>query len=144
MNKIRPAHALAITAVAAGALIASALPGSAEVGAQSPSVGALRVLSPATVLADGAALAVQVSFVCPQGVNAHVSTQVTQRVNNALATGNGSTSIPSCTGSTQYATVNLHASGKPFRKGTAFASGYLSVPLPGGPYTDHREIQLEK
>ncbi|MEV0678173.1 hypothetical protein AB0I60_16825 [Actinosynnema sp. NPDC050436] len=140
----RSAKAAAVLAVAAGAIVASAIPGSADVSTQSPSLGGVRVESPAKLQANGAALLVPVTVVClPGSYSSYVNLQVTQRVGNALATGGGSTRVENCTGGIQELSIPVHAQagGKPFRKGTGFASANLNGPFPG-PITDHREIKI--
>lgn len=52
----------AAAAISAGALLAIALPGEAQVSADSPSVGAFRIESPATLQARGAAFAALVDL----------------------------------------------------------------------------------
>ncbi|WP_433265146.1 hypothetical protein ACQPZF_37100 [Actinosynnema sp. CS-041913] len=138
---MRSAKVMAVVAVAAGAIVASAIPGSADVSTQSPSLGGVRVESPAVLQAGGAAILVPVTAVCAPGTYAYIHVRVTQRVGNALATGVGDSRIPDCTGGFQTFKVPVHASGKPFRKGAAFASANLNGPFPG-PVEDHREIQI--
>ncbi|CCH34757.1 hypothetical protein BN6_75320 [Saccharothrix espanaensis DSM 44229] len=139
----RSARTMAVLAIAAGAVVASAIPGNADVSTQSPSVGGIRVESPAKLQAGGAAIIVPVTAVCQPGSYAYVNVQVTQRVGNALATGSGSTRINNCTGTSEDVRIAVHAQvqGKAFRTGAAFASATLNGPFPG-PFEDYREIKI--
>jgi hypothetical protein len=137
------AKVLAVVAIAAGALLASVLPGEAQVSADSPSVAAIRIESPATLQARGAAIVASALVVCTPGQQAFVSLSVSQRVGGDIAFGNGSADIESCTGGLQTVELNVLAQTSPFRKGTAFATANLFVGgFPSGEGEDQREIEI--
>ncbi|MER5266686.1 hypothetical protein ABTZ99_31800 [Actinosynnema sp. NPDC002837] len=140
IRNLRPAKAAAVLAVVAGAIFASVLPSSADVGAQSPSQPAIQVQTQAERLARGAAVQVDVQIVCPPPGYAYVNVRLTQRVGPAVASGSGYAQ-PFCTGGTQTVTVSVHASEFPFRAGTAFASAILSGPF-NGQVSDDREVTI--
>ena len=143
--RIKPrfnAKSLAVIAIVTGALLAITLPGEAQVSADSPSVAAIRIESPATLDARGAALSASVLVVCPAGNSAFVSIFVTERVGGDIASGNGSTQFP-CTGGLQTVDLSVFAQNSPFRKGTAFAAANIfGSGLPGGDADDQREIEI--
>lgn len=137
----RPARVMAVTAIAAGSLLAAVLPSSADVSTQSPPVAAIRIESPGTLVARGAAVAVQVTVVCQPGSSASVSVEVTENAGGRIAKGYGTAQIPSCTGGFQPVTVNATAEPTvPFRPGTAFGVAYLY--LPSGSAKDEREFKI--
>ncbi|GAA0240601.1 hypothetical protein GCM10010492_44700 [Saccharothrix mutabilis subsp. mutabilis] len=131
----------AVVAVAGAAVFASVLPGSADVAAQSPSLGAVRVESPAILEARGAAVRVSVTIVCPAGYPTSVNLTVTQRSGGGVATGSDYKSPVTCTGTAQTIELTPTANGEAFRRGTAFASASMYVSGPGY-VTDDREIEI--
>ncbi|HET9141149.1 hypothetical protein [Actinophytocola sp.] len=143
--------ALAVTAIVAGTLVASVAPVSADVSADSPSLGLVRVESPATLQARGAAITVRVTFVGPASNPSgfplgYLSLTVTERVGQQIATGTASASIGWFTGGAESIELTVLPSpgSAPFRRGTAFASATLNInffPNPP-PATDQREIQI--
>ncbi|GAB2982444.1 hypothetical protein [Saccharothrix stipae] len=139
-RNVRPARAAAVLAVVAGAILASVLPSSADVSAQSPSQPAIQLQAQGERLARGAAVKIDVQIVCPPPGYAYVNVRLTQRVGPAIASGSGYAQ-PFCTGSTQTVTVSVHAAEYPFRAGTAFASATLSGPF-NGQVTDDREVTI--
>ena len=136
------AKVLAIVAIVAGALLALGLPGEAQVSADSPSVAAIRIDSPATLQARGAAITAPVLVVCQPGATAFVSITVSQRVGGDIAIGGAGDEIQ-CAGGFQTVNLTVFASSSPFRKGTAFAAANLSVfTFPGGQAEDQRDIEI--
>ncbi|MEU7528577.1 hypothetical protein AB0A74_22795 [Saccharothrix sp. NPDC042600] len=131
----------AVVAVAGAAVFASVLPGSADVAAQSPSLGAVRVESPATLEARGAVVRVSVTVVCTPGQPAYVGIDLVQRSGGDIARGGDSHYIPSCTGNAQTVELIATAYEEPFRKGVTWARGSLNTPSYGTIY-DEREIQI--
>jgi len=140
---LRPSRIAAVAAVAGGVVLASVLPGYADVSTQSPSVAQIKVESPATLKADGAAVLVSVTYVCPIGGPNSISVQLTQNVGGDIASGYGYVQYVACTATPQTAEIAVHAAsgGKAFRRGVAFASAQLMGGMPGG-VTDNREIQV--
>jgi hypothetical protein len=143
---------LAVLAIVAGTLIASVVPVSADVSADSPPVGLVRVESPGTLQARGAAVTVRLTFVGPASnpgpfPQGYINVSVTERVGQQIATGSASASIGWFTGGAETIelTVQAQPGSAPFRRGTAFASASLQVnqsfPSPP-PATDQREIQI--
>lgn len=136
------AKALAVAAIVGGALLALVLPGEAQVSADSPSVPAIRIESPATLEARGAALSTQVLVVCQSGATAFVSISVTERVGGDIASGNGNSQIL-CAGGLQTVDLPVFAVGSPFRKGTAFAVANVFVTtFPSSQANDQRDIEI--
>jgi hypothetical protein len=134
---------LAVAAIAAGGIGASVLPVSADVADQSPSVASVRLDSPATLHARGAAITVPVLVVCQPGARAFLSVSVSQNAGGTVANGGASTDIPSCTGGLQDINVTILANSAPFRRGVAFGGASLSVSAP--PFEtarDQREIRI--
>jgi hypothetical protein len=133
---------MAVMAIAAGALVATVLPSSADVSAQSPPVAAVRIESPATLVARGAAVATQVTVVCQPGAPGFLGVEVTENAGGKIAKGFGSTNI-TCTGGFQTITVNVVAEPTiPFRAGTAFGDAFLS--LPGVSVEDQRVFTIAR
>lgn len=145
------AKALAVAAIAAGALVAAVLPVGAEVSASSPPLGLVRVESPATLQAQGAAITVRVTFVGPASSPSgyplgYLTLTVTERVGQQVAAGTANATIGWFTGGaeTMDLTVLAQPGSAPFRRGTAFASATMQVQIwpYGPPATDQREIQI--
>jgi hypothetical protein len=137
------ARTLAVAAIAAGGLGAAVLPSSADVSAQSPSVAAVRVESPATLIARGAAIRVPVTVVCQPGGQAFLSVTVAQNAGGEIARSSDFMSISSCTGDFQRFDLSMISeTSAPFRRGVAFATATLNVPGNPGPATDEREIKI--
>jgi hypothetical protein len=132
----------AAVAIAAGVLVASTLPVYANVADDSPSLGAMRLESPATLQARGAAVTVPILVVCPAGVIAFPQVFVAQRVGGSIASGSGGTQI-TCTGTFQTVEVTAVANLEPFRRGIAVASA--SMFISGiGTVSDQREIEIDR
>lgn len=138
----RSPKVMAVVAIAAGALLASVMPVSADVSTDSPSVGAIRIESPAMLEARGAAITVPITVVCLPGSSGYISIQVTQRVGGAIASGGSSMQLPVCTGGAQTVDITLQTYSEPFRKGTAFGSASLYA-YPGTA-TDEREFEIDR
>jgi hypothetical protein len=132
---------MAVAAVMVGGLLASVLPSGADVSADSPSVAAIRVESPATLLARGAAAAVTLSVVCTPGADAFVNVTVTEAVGNRIASGGNSGPI-TCTGGFQSILINVAAQVTPFRRGVAFAQSSIFVSGGLASSADEREITI--
>ena len=123
---------LAVVAIVAGTVIASVVPVSADVSASSPPVGLVRVESPATLQAQGAAVTVRVTFVGPASSPSNfplgfVTLTVTERVGQQIAYGTASASIGWFTGGAETLdlTVLPEPGSAPFRRGTAFGSATM-------------------
>ncbi|TCO62602.1 hypothetical protein [Actinocrispum wychmicini] len=145
LRGLRSPRVMAIAAIAAGGLVAAVLPSSAEVSAQSVPVAAIRVESPATLLARGAAVAVTVTVVCQPGSSGSVNIEVTENAGGRIAKGFESAQVPSCTGGFQPVTLNVAAEPTvPFRAGTAFGQASVFVNGPGGfnQARDDREFKI--
>jgi hypothetical protein len=106
----------------------------------------VRVESPATLVARGAAVDVPLEVTCNAG-QAYVSVTVTQRSGSGVAQGSGSTTV-GCTGSRQQILVRVLASGfgKTFKQGTAVASAEISGCTPSicGSETDSQTIAIQR
>jgi hypothetical protein len=136
---------LAVVAIAAGGLVAAVLPSSADVSTQSPSVAAVRVESPATLVARGAAVRATITVVCQPGAQAFLSLEITENAGGKIARGADSTQVPSCTGDFQQVSFSIASETVPFRRGTAFADANLFVSgSPGNSAEDQREITITR
>jgi hypothetical protein len=108
----------------------------------------ITVLSPARLVAGGAALEVPVEYTC-NAQTPFVAVNVTQRVNGkAIASGYGDLQV-ACTGAHQHTTVTVTATGnKAFAKGNAFATGRINGCLAGyvtcGTETHNATINLRR
>ena len=133
-----------VTAVvfAGAGLLALVIPSGADVSADSPSVGAVRLESPATLEARGAAVTASVTVVCTPGAQAFLNVSLTERVGGDLASGFGNGEIPTCTGGAQTVIVNITAESAPFRRGTAFGTANLFITASPGNIVDQREIEI--
>jgi hypothetical protein len=141
MMKFSGGKTLAVAAVAGGALAASIAPVMAEVSAQSPSTNLVRVESPAKLKAWGAAVDVQVTYVCSQSSGpAYVSVSLSQNVLGRIASGYASKSV-TCTGGFETTTLSLQAQNLAFWPLDAHAKADLSS-YPN-PATDARVIKLQ-
>jgi hypothetical protein len=139
LRRLFRARTAAVVAIAAGALIASTLPVTADVADDSPPLGAIRVESTATLQARGAAVTVSVLVVCPAGLNrVFLNTSVTQRVGGAIANGSGSLEFI-CSGTLQDFNITVTASNEPFRQGVAIASAQIFILER---IADQREIEI--
>ncbi|MEU3645408.1 hypothetical protein AB0E59_18650 [Lentzea sp. NPDC034063] len=127
MKKFSGGKALAVVAVVGGAVLASIAPVMAEVSAQSPSLGAVRVEPTAKVKALGAAVEVDVTYSCPVGQSqSYVYVNVTQSFFIGVASGSGS-KVVTCTGGFETVKVTATANpGWPFGVGIAYAKADLN------------------
>jgi len=116
---------MATAAVVAGGAVAVLSPGSPAVAFFSPPLFLdVRVQSPATLLARGAAVDVPIEITCTS-TEAFVDVSVTQRAGSEIARGFGFETV-GCTGQRQRILVTVKAeSGKAFRKATAFAEANI-------------------
>lgn len=81
----------------------------------------------ATLVANGAAVDVELTVTCPQGYSGQVSALVTQRSGNSTAQGGAGTPI-TCTGQSQTAAVRATSrNGNRFKKGTAVVTASVGV-----------------
>lgn len=141
MNKSFGGKALAVVAVAGGAMLASVAPVMAEVSAQSPSNMAVQVESSAKTEVAGAVLKVNVTYTCPAGASGGLNLQVTEAVaGGRIASGNEDVGVE-CTGESKTVTVTVVARDNAFRKGIAFARANLSAPMVGVA-KDERQITI--
>jgi hypothetical protein len=143
MKKFSAGKMTAVVAVAGGAVLASIAPVMADVSAQSPSLGLVRVESPAKLKAWGAAVEVDVTYSCPSSQSqAYVYLSVTQnRPLIGLASGSGSRTV-SCTGGFETIKVNVVAQTKAFG---SVAPAFAKADLQAYPHsaTDERTISLK-
>lgn len=109
-------------ALVTGTALAILAPASPAVGFFSPPLLVdIRVESPATLVAKGAAVEVPVEVICAGANGASVSASLTQRAGSDIAVGYGSTQI-GCTNQWQSVTVLMTAQpGNAFKKGPAVA-----------------------
>ncbi|ANZ36217.1 hypothetical protein BBK82_09245 [Lentzea guizhouensis] len=142
MKKLAGGKALAVAAVVGGAVIASVAPVLADVSAQSPSTSAVRVETAAKYKAWGAVAEVQVSYACPAGSQAYLNVQVTQSVLGGIASGGAYRDSLACTGGFQTITLNVTATERAFRLGTAFGKAELRTYSSGGVARDERNITI--
>ncbi|MET9631281.1 hypothetical protein ABZX92_27845 [Lentzea sp. NPDC006480] len=132
---------LAIAAVAGGAILASVAPVMADVSAQSPSAGLVRVESPAKLKAWGAAIAVQVTYTCPAGSQASLQLIVNQAKFGGVAVGSAYENSLNCTGGFETLTLNVQANDRPFGLGEAFAKASING-WPNVSAKDERTIRI--
>jgi hypothetical protein len=142
MKKLTGGKALAVVAVAGGALVASVAPVLADVSAQSPSNSAVRVETNAKYKAWGAVAEVQVSFACPAGAQAFLNVQLTQSVLGGIASGNAYRDSIVCTGGFETVTLNVTATDRAFRLGTAFGRAELRTYSSGNTARDERNVTI--
>jgi hypothetical protein len=107
----------------------------------------IRVTSPATLVARGAAVDVPLEVTCNTPEGAFVFVTVTQHSGSGVAQGSRSTSV-GCTGSGQQIVVRVSASsgGKTFKQGTAVADAEIFGCRPGvcGTETDSEAITIQR
>lgn len=147
LRPVRSARVLAVGAIAAGGLVAAVLPSNAAVSSQSVPVAAIRVESPGTLLARGAAVAVTVTVVCEPGASGGVNLEITENVGGRIAKGFSNATITNCTGSFQQVVINTAADAPtPFRAGVAFGQANLFVSTGHGSTQakDEREFTIAK
>jgi hypothetical protein len=113
--------AVAGAAAAAAAALVLGTPSAAF--AQPPSLS-ITISSPATLLAEGAAARVSVTFTCTSA-QASIAVSLAERSGDRIASAFGTGPV-TCTGSTQRLTVNVIASTAPLRPGVAFAEASIS------------------
>ncbi|HEX8864345.1 MAG TPA: hypothetical protein VF821_01695 [Lentzea sp.] len=143
MKKLSGGKTLAVAAVAGGALLASVAPVMAEVSAQSPSQGLVRVESPAKWKSLGAVVEVQVTYSCPVGTqSAYLNVSLTQAVFGGVAVGGAYKDNLDCTGGFVTETLNVTATDRKFSFLTpAFAKSELRG-YPNVGAKDEREIKV--
>jgi hypothetical protein len=127
MRKPRSTLRAAAAAIAAGGILAAVVPTPPAVAFFSPPLLLdVRVLSPATLIAKGAAVSVPVEVTCAGGQFAEVSVSVSQRVGSGTATGFASDDVP-CTGQRETTSVTVlpDSGSNAFRKGTGFARAVI-------------------
>jgi len=145
-NKLRTKVATAIAAILVGGLLALfATSGPAVAFFSGGLFLDIRVESPATLLAKGAAVQVPLEVTCNATGSAFVDVSITQKSGSGIAQGFGSTQV-GCTGSGEQITVLVRASGaKAFKKGDAVATGEIfgCNNVTCGSETDNEVIQLK-
>ncbi|KJK44658.1 hypothetical protein UK23_28700 [Lentzea aerocolonigenes] len=141
MKKLSGGKSLAVMAVAGGAILASVAPVMAEVSAQSPSLSAVRVESPAKLKAWGAAAELKVTYACPAGsTSTYLYLNLTQNAFGRIASGGTSKNVQ-CTGGFETITLTLTSQNAPFLPGIkAYAKAELNS-YPNSA-TDEREIDV--
>ncbi|WP_157985104.1 hypothetical protein [Lentzea terrae] len=141
MMKFSGGKTLAVVAVAGGAIAASIAPVMADVSAQSPSTSLVRVESPAKLKAWGAAVDVQVTYVCPRYSSAYLNVSLSQNVLGRIASGGASQQL-TCTGGFETTTLYIQAQNLAFWPIETSAKAELNA-YPNSPATDAREIKLQ-
>jgi hypothetical protein len=145
-GSVRNRLVAAALAVATGGGIAVAAPASPAVAFFSPPLFLdIRVLSPAQLVASGAAVQVPVEATC-NAEEAFVSVVVTQRVGKRLAKGSGFADV-GCTMSRQQVLVTVVADqGTAFTRGDAFAEGMIfgCTPQFCGREDDQTTIEIQR
>jgi hypothetical protein len=142
MMKLSGGKTLAVVAVAGGAILASIAPVMAEVSAQSPSAGLVRVES-AKWKAFGAAAEVKVTYTCPVGTQStYLNVSLTQNVGIGVASGSAYKDSVPCTGGFETTTLNVTANDRAFLLGgKAFAKAELRG-YPNVSSRDEREVWI--
>ncbi|WP_394618211.1 hypothetical protein JNUCC0626_03640 [Lentzea sp. JNUCC 0626] len=133
-------RAISAIILAAGVLLATALPASAA------SVEAAVALQPSARLeARGVAVVVPTRVMCANGATGSLWVQVTQNVRGELAVGDKYTPSVPCTGDHHKVDVTVVSRTKAFRPGVAFTSAALNVflaPDSSGVFEEDREMML--
>ncbi|XVV07424.1 hypothetical protein ACQPW3_19420 [Actinosynnema sp. CA-248983] len=137
-------RAIPVLALTAAALVASALPATADTLPLDGAVAALSVESSARLEARGAAVTVPTTIVCAPGAQGSLFVQVTQNVRGDIATGDRYVSITTCTGTFQKVDVTVVSRTKAYRPGTAYATAQLNVWTPNdwGSAEQERDITI--
>ncbi|HEX7302449.1 hypothetical protein [Lentzea sp.] len=143
MKKFSGGKTLAVVAVAGGAVLASIAPVMADVSAQSPSLGLVRVETPVKWKSLGAVLEVPVTYTCPVGTQSpYLQVNVTQSVLGGIASGNAYRDNLNCTGGFETVTLNVTAESRSFSLLTpAFAKADLRG-YPNVSARDEREVRV--
>ncbi len=120
---------LGMAAIAAGGVLAFAVPAGAAVNLQSESPGAptIKIAKQAKLKANGAATVVTVTVTCRPGWIFTATASVTQTVGSITTGGSNHTSETICTGAAQKVKIPVTASPAPFQPGVAYALGELAV-----------------
>lgn len=123
----RRAWALTAAALVCGMAFALFGPASPAVGFFSPPLLLdIRVQSPATLVARGAAVDVRIEAICAGANTAQIGVSLTQRAGGEIASGFGSTEI-GCTGGRQTMVLTVLAdAGKAFKQGPAAATAFIN------------------
>lgn len=142
MKKFSGGKTLAVVAVAGGALAASIAPVMADVSAQSPSQGLVRVES-AKWKTFGAAVEVKMTYTCPVGTQStYLNVSLTQNVAVGVASGSAYKDSLNCTGGFETTTLNVTANDHAFLLGgKAFAKAELRG-YPNVIARDEREVRI--
>lgn len=129
-------------AVAAGAVMAFAMPAGAAVSlqSQSPPTAQVKLGKTASLQANGAAVFTAVNVVCAPGSYASLEVRVAQAVRNTIASGEAHREIQPCTGRPQKLQVAVTPTQRPFVKGTAF--GQASLYTAFGSVRDEKTIRI--
>lgn len=132
----------AVVAVAGGAVLASIAPVMAEVSAQSPSAGAIRVES-AKLKALGAAVEVKVTYACPAGHTGYFNVALNQAKFLGVATGSAYKDYLDCTGGFETTTITVTANDRPFDAiAPAFAKSELRTYQNNNAGREEKEIRI--
>ncbi|WP_086663094.1 hypothetical protein [Lentzea kentuckyensis] len=132
----------AVVAVAGGAVLASIAPVMAEVSAQSPSAGAIRVDS-AKLKALGAAVEVQVTYACPAGHIGYFNVTLNQAKFLGVAVGSAYKDNLNCNGGFETTTVTVTASDRPFDViAPAFSKSELRTYQNNNAAREEKEIRI--
>ena len=143
MTKLSMGKTAAIVAVAGGAVLASIAPVMADVSAQSPSAGAIRVES-AKLKAWGAAVEVQVTYACPAGHNGYFNVSLNQAKIGGVASGSTYKESLNCTNGFETTTVTVIANDRPFDTiAPAFVRSELRTYQNSNAAREEKEIQIK-
>jgi hypothetical protein len=147
MNLNQRKYPIAVAlAVAAGAVVAFAMPAGAAVSiqSQSPPVSALSLANKAKLDANGAVVFTSVKYVCNPGGYASLTVTVTQAVDGAIASGSAYRSLElACTGAVQQITLPVTPTQRPFQRGIAFGQAVLEGCVPPACLTIRDEHNIE-
>jgi hypothetical protein len=126
--------------LAATALVATALPASAQVDA------AVALNSQARLEARGAAVVMPIRYMCAEGASGSLYVQLTQNVGGEIAVGDKYVSITKCTGGYERIDVTVVSRTKAFRPGVAFSQATLNVytPTDWGSAEEERSVRLTR
>ncbi|WP_154697767.1 hypothetical protein [Lentzea guizhouensis] len=125
--------------LAATALVATAVPASADVEAS------VALQPQGRLEARGAAVTAPISVMCQNGATGTLWVQVTQNVRGELAIGDKYVPSVPCTGNYERVNVTVVSRTKAFRAGVAFTTASLNVYLPpsdSAVVEDDREMMI--
>jgi hypothetical protein len=148
MKRLRTRHPAALALLLGGALAALVPVGSAVALDSPPSATAFVEIESAQLVAKGAGVDVTVTYLCPAGGSASLSTTVTQRSGPEVTSGSSSfVSLP-CTGEPEQRVVRVTAGGgmRAFKSGTALVQASMFACGSGfcGSVSDQEEVSIRR